>query len=173
MGSTQPPSSLTKYKLLAVIFFFLAFLVFSFYLDILIPGLPNNSERQHIGFILFLIPSFLLAGGQVAISGFFIFMTVPTVSKGRNKLRMWQSMALGGYLTLLFSLTYAAYPDRGPVYYAAFVGNAVTAVIFEAIWAASSIVSAGWAIKRLSGARWVHSLFAAGLALLIIIIAAD
>ncbi len=172
MGSSQPPD-LTKYKLVAVLFFILSFVVFSFYLDILIPGLPGDSERAHIGFLLFLIPSFLLAGGQLTIGGFMIFMTVPAVSKGRNKLRMWKCMALGGYLTFLFSLEYVVYPYRGPVYYAAFVGNGLVPILFEAVWAAASIISSGWVIRRLSGARWVHALFAAGLALLIIIVAAD
>jgi hypothetical protein len=173
MGAPQPPDKLTKYKLLAVAFLILAFTTYAYFFDILIPGLPDSSYRLKVGFDLFLVPSLFLAGGQLMIGGFIIFMTVPTVSRGRHKLRMWRSMALGGYLTFLFSLTYAAYPLHGPVYYAAFVGTSASAILFEAVWAATSIVSAGLAIRRLSGARWIHSLFAAGLALLIIIIAAD
>jgi len=109
LGSLQPPDKLTRYKVLAVTFLILAFTTYAFFLDILIPGLPDSSYRLKVGFDLFLIPCLLLAGGQLMIGGFIIFMTVPTVSRGKNKLRMWQSMALGGYLTFLFSLTYAAY----------------------------------------------------------------
>jgi hypothetical protein len=173
MATLQPPESLTRYKVMAVGLFVLAFVVYSFYLDILIPGLPNSSEREAVGFTAFLVPAFLLAGGQALIGGFIIFMTIPTVSRYKHKIRMWKAMALGSYLTFLFSLTYAAYPMHGPVYYAAFVGTSVAAILFEAVWAATSIISAGYAIRRLSGARWVQVLFAAGLSLLIIIIAAD
>jgi hypothetical protein len=173
MGAPQPSSKLTKYKVLAVTFLILAITTYAFFLDILIPGLPNSSYRQMVGFALFLIPCLLLAGGQLMIGGFIIFMTVPTVSRGKYKLRMWQSMALGGYLTFLFSLTYVAYPLHGPVYYAAFVGTSYFAIVFEAVWAASSIVSAALVIKLLSGARWKHALFAAGLALLIIVVSAS
>ncbi len=173
MGAPQPPSKLTKYKVLAVTFLILTITTYAFFLDILIPGLPNSSYREAVGFALFLIPSFLLAGGQLLIGGFIIFMTVPTVSRGKYKLRMWQSMALGSYLTFLFSLTYAAYPLHGPVYYAAFVGTSVYAILFEAVWAASSIFSAALAIRWMSGARWKHALFAAGLAMLIITVSAS
>jgi hypothetical protein len=173
MAALQPPERLTKYKIMAVGFFILAFGVYSFYLDILIPGLPDSSYREAVGFTAFLVPSFLLAGGQSLIGGFIICTTIPTVSRSRHRIRMWKSMALGSYLTFLFSLTYAAYPLHGPVYYAAFVGTSVFAILFEAAWAGTSIVSAGFAIRRVSGARWVHVLFAAGLSLLIIIVAAD
>jgi hypothetical protein len=173
MGAPQLLDRLTKYKLLTVAFLVLAFATYAFFLDILIPGLPDSSYRLEVGFGLFLIPSLFLAGGQLMIGGFMIFMTVPTVSRGRYKLRMWKSMALGGYLTFLFSLTYAAYPLHGPVYYAVFVGTSVYAILFEVIWAASSVFSAALVIKLLSGAKWKHALFAAGLSLLIIIVSAS
>ncbi len=173
MGSLQPSDKLTRYKVLAVTFLILAFTTYAFFLDILIPGLPDSSYRLKVGFDLFLIPCLLLAGGQLMIGGFIIFMTVLTVSRGKYKLRMWQSMAMGGYLTFLFSLTYAAYPLHGPVYYAAFVSTSLYAISFEVVWAASSIVSAALAVRLLSGARWKHALFSAGLALLIIIVSAS
>ncbi|HVP22998.1 MAG TPA: hypothetical protein VMS77_03700 [Conexivisphaerales archaeon] len=173
MGSTQPPESLTAYKVASVAFVILSILVFSFRLDILIPGLPNSSEREHIGPLLMTVPSFLLAGGQLLIGGFTIFTTIPAVSKGAFKIRMWKSMAIGGYLTFLFSLTYVAYPYHGPVYYAAFVGYSLTAILFEVGWALFTILSAGWAIRRLSGCKWKHALFAAGLSLLIIVVSAS
>jgi hypothetical protein len=173
MGAPQPPESLTKYKLLTVTFLVLTITTYAFFLDILIPGLPDSSYRLNVGFGLFLIPSLFLAGGQLMIGGFMIFMTVPTVSRGKYKLRMWKSMALGGYLTFLFSLTYAAYPLHGPVYYAIFVGTSLYAILFEIGWAAAAIFSAAMAIKVLSGCRWKHALFAAGLSLLIIIVSAS
>jgi hypothetical protein len=173
MGAPQPPDKLTRYKLLAVTFLILTFTTYAFFLDILIPGLPDSSYRLKVGFDLFLIPCLLLAGGQLMIGGFVIFMTVPTVSRYKYKLRMWQSMALGGYLTFLFSLTYVAYPLNGPVYYAAFVGTSAYAILFEVVWAASSIVSAALVIRLLSGSRWKHALFSAGLAMLIIVVSAS
>ena len=173
MGGSQPPKVPVRYKALAIALFILSFLTYAFYLDILVPGLPYDSYRLAIGDILFLIPSFLLAGGQLTIGGLMVDSTLPTVSRGAFRLRMWHAMVIGGWLTFLFSLTYTAYPMRGPVYYATFVGNKPEAILFEALWALSTIVSAGWGLRKLSGARWKHALFTAGVALMFIVVAAS
>jgi hypothetical protein len=173
MSGPKAPDRLTPYKIMAVLMFVLSFAVYAVFLDILIPGLPNSSARDAVDFILFLIPTFLLAGGQLTIGGFMIFSTLRTASRERYKVRMWQAMAVGGLLTFLFSLTYAAYPYYGPVYYAFFVGGRPEALLFEAVWMFLSITLAGWIIKRLSGAGWNHVLFAAGLSMLVIVVSAS
>ncbi len=173
MTSPTPPQSLGIYKIITLIFFALTFITYAFFLDILIPGLPNDSYRYAVGFYLFMIPSLVLAAGQTMIGGFVTYMTVRTLSHDSQRIRMWQALAIAGFLTFLFSLTYAFFPYHGPLYYLAFVGGNELALPFEILWTLIQILSVGYFIKRMSNVKWKHGLFTAAFILLLIVVCAS
>lgn len=173
MGTTPPLASLTKYKLLTLVFLSLAFLTYGIWLDILIPGLPGGSYRQTVGPILILLPSFVLAAGQIMIGGFITYMTVRTLTHDSTRIRIWQALAIAGLLTFLFSLTYAFFPNHGPLYYLAFVGGNVYALPVEVLWSFAEIVSVAYLIRRHCTVTWRQGLFTSSFVLLLLTLAAS
>ncbi len=174
--TTAPPNPLlTKYKLLTFFFLALAFVTYGLYLDILIPGLTNNSYRDTVGPILILIPSFLLAAGQIMIAGFVTYMTVRTLTHDSTRIRIWQALAIGALLTFLFSLTYAFYPGHGPIYYLAWVSGpqSASALPVEILWTLFEIFIVAYLIRRYCTATWRQGLFTSSFILLLLVLAAD
>ncbi len=172
--STAPPNQpLTKYKLLTFVFLALAFITYALRLDILIPGLPNDSYRDTVGPVFMLIPSFILASGQIMIGGFITYMTVRTLTHDSTRMRMWQALAIGGLLTFLFSLTYAFFPYHGPIYYIAFVGGNILALPFEILWALIEIIGVAFLIRRYCTVTWRQGIFTSSFILLILTLAAS
>ncbi len=173
MCTAPPNSSLTKYKLLTFAFLTLAFITYALRLDILIPGLLNDSYRDTVGPLFMLIPSFILASGQIMIAGFITYMTVRTLTHDSTRMRMWQALAIGGLLTFLFSLTYAFFPYHGPLYYVAFIGGNILALPFEVIWGLIEIIGVAFLIRRLCSVTWRQGIFTSSFTLLILTLAAS
>lgn len=168
---SNPP--LTKYKLLTFIFLALTFITYGVWLDILIPGLLKDSYRDTVGPLFMLIPSFILAAGQIMIAGFITYMTVRTLTHDSTRIRMWQALAIGGLLTFLFSLTYFFFPYHGPLYYIAFVGGNIFALPFEIFWALIEIIGVAFLIRRYCTVTWKQGIFTSSFVLLILTLAAS
>jgi hypothetical protein len=161
---------LTKYKLLTFLFFALAIIVYEEKLDILIPNLPGGSYRAAVGPVIFLIPAIILAGFQIMSGGFVLYMTVRTLSHDNNRIRMWQALSLASIQTFLFSLTYAIFGSKGPLYYLVFVGGGPSWVLpVEILWTTFQIISFGYLLKRLTKLKWRWSLFTSAFILILIL----
>lgn len=175
MGATPPPQSLTMYKLLTFVFLALTVITYGLWLDILIPGLKNDSYRAQVGPILMFIPSFLLGSGQIMIGGFVAYMTVRTLTRDATRIRMWVALAIAALLTFLFSLTYAFFPGHGPIYYLAWVSGPDTALALpvEILWTLFEIVSVAYLIRRYCTVTWRQGLFTSSFILLLLVLAAD
>ncbi len=170
MGVSLTAQSLTKYKLLTFLFFGLAITVYEVFLDILIPNLPNDSYRLAVGSIFFLIPSIVLAGFQIMSGGFVLYMTVRTLSHDNNRIRMWQALCLASIQTFLFSLTYAIFGKKGPLYYLVFVGGGPPWILpVEILWTTFEIIAFGYLLKRLTNLKWRWSLFTSAFILILIL----
>ena len=170
MGVSLSAQSLKKYKLVTILFFGLAIIVYEQFLDILIPSLPNGSYRDAVGALFFLIPSIILAGFQILSGGFVMYMTVRTLSHDNNRIRMWQALCLASIQTFLFSLTYAIFGRKGPLYYLVFVGGAPPWVLpVEIIWTTFQIISLGYLLERLTKIKWRWSLFTSAFILILIL----
>ncbi len=173
MSTALPNEPLTKYKLLTLVFLALSFITYGLFLDILIPGLLNDSYRDEVGPLFMLVPSFILASGQIMIAGLITYMTVRTLTHDSTRIRMWQALAIGGLLTFLFSLTYAFFPFHGPIYYIAFVGGNILALPFEIIWALIEIIGAAFLIRHYCTVTWRQGIFTSSFILLILTLAAS
>lgn len=155
----------------------MAFIVYGFWLDILIPGLPNanGSYRETVGPLFILIPSFFLAVAQIMIGGFVTYMTVRTLTHDSARIRQWQALAIAGLLTFLFSLTYAFFPNHGPIYYLAWVTGPKSALAlpFEIAWTLLEIMGVAYLIRRYCTVTWRQGLFTSSFILLLITLAAS
>ncbi len=170
MEVSPTAQSLLKYKLLTFLFFGLAIATYEEFLDILIPGLPNGSYREAVGPLFFLIPTIVLAGFQIMSGGFVLYMTVRTLSHDNNRIRMWQALSLASVQTFLFSLTYAFFGRRGPLYYLVFVGGGPPWILpLEILWTTFQIISLGYLLERLTKIKWRWSLFTSAFILILIL----
>ncbi len=143
------------YFISSLLMFSLTLIIYFKYYDILIPGLPNGSYRIAIG-TLFLLPSFLLAGGQIAFGGFFLHM-MTTAIKGEGDLL--KAIFITSCITLFFSITYVIFPLFGPFYYIVFVtGGPWYALYIELLWTGIIFIFGSFMIRKLYNIEYKISL---------------
>lgn len=160
-----------KKGLLTLAFFVLAFVLYAFYYDILIPGLPDGSYRLATNNGLIIV-AFLLAGGQTAIGGF--FLNVCAGASGA-KLDYQNGLLISAFMTFMFSMTYFFFPNFGPFYYIAFAtSNAPWYVFpFEVIWTAIVICTSALITKREYNIGIAHALLFCAIAYTFITVGAS
>lgn len=161
----------SKLYFIVLLFFLAAVTVYALYFDILIPGLPGGSYRKAVG-SLFIIPSALLAFGQIFISGFFLHMISAALTKKSDFLK---AMAITSAMTLMFSLTYVWLPFYGPFYYiVGFVMNDPGYVLpIEIAYTAFMVVVSSYLIRSVYRMEPKTSVFVAMTILLGITVAAS
>ena len=146
----RPTKADARLLLIALTFTLMAFTVYMLFFDILIPGLPDGSYRKAVG-SLFAIPAFLLAIGQTGIGGFFINgLAVYFGAQGR----LDKALLVASALTMMFSLTYAMFPNYGPFYYIVFAtGGPGYALPVEIIWSLAMAGVGTLLCRRVFGLR--------------------
>ncbi|MBI4173688.1 MAG: hypothetical protein HY519_03125 [Candidatus Aenigmarchaeota archaeon] len=155
----------------AIAFTALAFIIYTMFFDILIPGLPDGSYRQAVG-ALFAIPAFLLAGGQTLIAGFFLH-ALTHLYKGRQP-AYYKAAFITAVMTLMFSFTYVIFPNFGPFYYIVFaVGGPDYALPVEIFWTLFTIGVGTYLTRRIYGIAYPQAALSIALVLLGITVAAS
>lgn len=159
-----------NYVAVSIILFLIAFIIYTYYYDILIPGLPNGSYRHAIG-QFFAIPAFLLAAGQVMLAGAIIFFAANTYNNDQD---FEKSLLISSVLVLMFSLTYVIFPMYGPFYYIVFaVGGPPYVLAIEFVWSIAMLVVATGMISKIHKIGKLHALITAFVTLVFIMVAAS
>ena len=159
-----------NYVAFSIILFLITFVIYTYYYDILIPGLPNGSYRHAIG-QYFAIPAFLLAGGQVMLAGVIIFVAANTY---KNNQDFEKSLLISSVLVLMFAMTYVMFPMYGPFYYIVFaVGGPPYVLVVELVWSIAMLVVATNMINKLHKIGKLNALITAFVTLVFIMVAAS
>lgn len=155
---------------LVLLFFVLSVAVYALYFDILLPNFAGGSYKKAVG-NLFIIPSVLLAFGQIFIAGFFLHMISAALTKKSDFLK---SMVITAVMTAMFSLTYVMFPFYGPFYYIVFaVTGPWFALPVEIIYSTAMVLIASYLIRRIYTIEWKTSIFVATVILIGITVAAS
>ncbi len=146
----------SSYILVVSAFFLAALAVYALYFDILLPGYMNGSYRAAVG-DWFLIPSAILASGQIFFAGFFLHMIAVALKKGNDFLK---ATAITSAMTFAFSLTYVMFPFFGPFYYIIFVVTGPSyALPVEIAYSVITVSFFAWLLRKTYGMDWKTSLF--------------
>lgn len=150
--------------------FIIATIVYSMYFDILLPNYSDGSYRKAVG-DWFVVPSVLLAFGQIFIAGFFLHVCAMAIT---GKSDFLKSMAITGMMTFLFSLTYVMFPFYGPFYYIVFAVTGPWYVLpLEIAYTTAMILISSYVIRKTYGMDIKSSIFVAMVLLLGITVAAS
>lgn len=163
-----------KYPLASVVLWFVSFLIYLSYYDILIPGLPNGSFRLAVG-PLIVAPFFILAAGQVVIGGLIIYFGVTSIIRRCEFKKDYTiSLFIASLMTFLFSLTYVIYPFYGPFYYIIFLaGGPPEVILVEIIWSAIMLAASTLLIGKLHKIKRKYAFLIAAIAIIFITVAAS
>lgn len=154
--------SSSRLYLLVLLLFLLSTVVYALYFDILLPGFMDGSYRKAIG-EMFIIPSVLLAAGQIFFGGFLLHMCTSAISKKGDFLR---SLSIAAVMAFMFSLTYVMFPFYGPFYYIVFVLTGPWyALPLEIAYTAATVLVSAYLIRRFHGIEWKISIFVAAVIL--------
>lgn len=144
--------------------------VYAMYFDILLPGYADGSYRKAVG-DLFIIPSVLLALGQIFIAGFFLHAIAIAIAKKNDFLR---ALVITAVMTVMFSLTYVMFPFYGPFYYIVFaVTGPSYALPVEIAYTTTMVLISSYLIRKFYGMELKTSVFVAAVVLLGITVAAS
>jgi hypothetical protein len=155
---------------LALLFFMLSITVYALYFDILLPGFADGSYRKAVG-NLFIIPSILLAFGQIFVGGFFLHMISMALTRRSDFLK---ALVSAGAMTFMFSLTYVMFPFYGPFYYIIFVLTGPSyALPVEIAYTTAMVLISSYIIRKFYGMDSKISIFVAMAILVGITVAAS
>lgn len=155
---------------LVLLFFVLSIAVYALYFDILLPGFADSSYRKAVG-TWFIIPSILLAFGQIFVGGFFLHAIAIAIAKKNDFLK---ALVISGGMTFMFSLTYVMFPFYGPFYYIVFVLTGPSyALPVEIAYTTSMILVSSYIIRKFYGMDSKISIFVAMAILVGITVAAS
>ena len=159
-----------RFYALVLILAAMSILVYSLYFDILLPGYADDSYRKAVG-DLFIIPSVLLALGQIFIAGFFLHMIAAAITKKSDFLK---ALVITAVMTSMFSLTYVMFPFYGPFYYIVFaITGPGYALPVEIAYTTAMILVSSYLIRKFYGMELKTSVFVAAVILLGITVAAS
>ena len=147
---------------LVLVLFLLSAAVYTAYFDILLPGFSDGSYRKAVG-EMFIIPSVLLAAGQIFFGGFLLHMCTSAIAKKGDFLR---SLSIAAIMAFMFSLTYVMFPFYGPFYYIVFVLTGPWyALPLEIAYTAATVLASAYLIRRFYDIEWKISIFVAAVIL--------
>ena len=101
-------------RLLAVSFALtaLAFVLYMLYFDILVPSIPHGGSVRYSSGPYFVLPVFLLVGGQILFNTYLLHVSIKAGEEGRQDLI--KAFFVSSVQVFLFSLFYAFHPFYGP-----------------------------------------------------------
>jgi len=147
-------SSLVAYKknnlalFLSFVFIILSFSIYSFYYDILIPGIPSGSYKKIVG-NYFLIPVTILTSAQILFNSGMIHVITRAIIP--NKRDFLKALFASSILVFLFSVFYLIFPFYGPFLYIvkSVDGFDISTYLVLISWTTFSIFSTAFLIRKI------------------------